>query len=159
MAAAWEVTSPSVASGGLSVVALSSVPGNLAAASAVVGWCSFLALVGGPLVALASFPTSSGGLTVAMVSAVSGSLAFAAAVVVGDCVLLSLLGGPMVFSGGLPVAVGSAESGSLTLAAAVVVGGCILLALVGGPSAPLAAFLRLAAVCPPLRIMAALPRV
>ena len=121
MAAAWEVTAPSVASGGLSVAALSSAPGSLAAASAVVGWCSFLALVGGPLVALASFPTSSGGLTVAKVSEVSGSLAFAAAV--------------------------------------VVVGGCVLLALVGGPSAPLAAFLWLAAVWPPLRIMAALPRV
>ena len=166
VAAAWESAPAAAACGGLSVAALSSVPGSLATASVAVGRWSFLALVGGPVVALTSSSTFSGGLTVKRVSEVSGGLACAAAVVVASCVRLALLGGPLVLlswlplpSDGLPVAVESAESGGLTLAAAVVVGSCVFLALVGGPSAPLAALLRLAAVCPPLRIMAALPRV
>ena len=53
------------------------------------------------LVASATF---SGGLAVESVSAASGGLALVAAVVVGGCVLLTLLGGPIESSGGLPVA-------------------------------------------------------
>ena len=104
VAAAWESAPAAAACGGLSVAALSSVPGSLAAASVAVGRWSFLALVGGPVVVLASSATFSGGLAVESVSAASGGLALVAAVVVGGCVLLTLLGGPIESSGGLPVA-------------------------------------------------------
>ena len=195
VAAAWESAPAAAACGGLSVAALSSVPGSLATASVAVGRWSFLALVGGPVVVLASSATFSGGLAVESVSAASGGLSVAAlssvpgelttaSVVVGRWSFLALAGGPVAAPlGGSLVALGSsppspgglavdrvskasdglalaaaAESDRMTLAAAVVVGGCVFLALVGGPSVPLAAG-RLAAVCPPLRIIAALPRV
>ena len=190
VAAAWESAPAAAACGGLSVAALSSVPGSLATASVAVGRWSFLALVGGPVVVLSSSASFSGGLAVESVSAASGGQLVAAlssaSSVVDRWSFLALAGGPLAAPlGGSLVALGSspsspgglavdrvskasdglalaaaaaAESGRMTLAAAVVVGGCVFLALVGGPSVPLAAG-RLAAVCPPLRIIAALPRV
>ena len=82
-------------SGRLTVAIVSAVSGSLAfAAAVVVVACIFLALLGGPLVLLASLPVFSGGLTVAVESEVPGSLALAAAAVVGVCTLLALIGGP-----------------------------------------------------------------